>query len=209
MMVYYFTLPFIFFIRFLNQKVEFFFFIVLVSIFYCLRGMGVFFFESLSMISYVMIILTLLIFVLIFLYIICKFYLGASFEKNFIFYSLSLIVILILLFQVSRFLLFYILFEFSVFPIFIIICNWGFNFERIRAGLYMLLYTFLFSLPFLYVTIVYIEKGNTLSFYISNFSYKSIFEYYEMFLSLLIFLVKMPSYFFHVWLPNAHVEAPV
>lgn len=74
----------------------------------------------------------------------------------------------------------------------------------------MLFYTLLASLPLL-VIILIVQ---------SDFSFFSLNEFISIFdqniLRLLIiifiilaFLVKLPIFFFHLWLPKAHVEAPV
>jgi NADH-ubiquinone oxidoreductase chain 4 len=51
------------------------------------------------------------------------------------------------------------------------------------------------------------ENFFTLNFlFLKEFSLNSIFIYFFL---VFAFLVKMPMYFVHLWLPKAHVEAPV
>nr|YP_010744970.1 NADH dehydrogenase subunit 4 [Trioza frangulae]WET58370.1 NADH dehydrogenase subunit 4 [Trioza frangulae] len=101
-----------------------------------------------------------------------------------------------LVFYSESMIMFYLGFEMSVIPILLIIFGWGYQPDRLEAGLYMIMYTVFFSLPLL-IGIFY------LSFYHSIESFLG----YLMFM--LAFLVKFPMFGFHLWLPRAHVEAPV
>ena len=108
-------------------------------------------------------------------------------------------------FFVSNYISFYILFEFSFVIIFFFLIRWGNSIERMQASFYIFFYTIVFSLPFL---IILIEccKINSREFSSSPwFMYK---EFLWVF-SFLVFLTKLPVYGFHLWLPKAHVEAPV
>jgi len=101
----------------------------------------------------------------------------------------------------------YIFFEASLIPTFFLISGWGYQPERLRARLYLFFYTIVGSLPLL-LGILYLGSHiSTLSF--SLFSVES----YEGILMCLViigaFLIKMPIFLFHLWLPKAHVEAPV
>nr|YP_009502262.1 NADH dehydrogenase subunit 4 [Blastopsylla occidentalis]AWU48865.1 NADH dehydrogenase subunit 4 [Blastopsylla occidentalis] len=92
---------------------------------------------------------------------------------------------------------FYISFEMSVLPILLILFGWGYQPDRIEAGFYLLCYTVIFSLPFL-VGVYFLDF---------DFQLKSNFITTMVFIS--GFLVKLPMFGFHLWLPRAHVEAPV
>jgi NADH-ubiquinone oxidoreductase chain 4 len=124
----------------------------------------------------------------------------------------SLNLILTLAFMRSRLLGFYIFFELSLIPTLVIILGWGAQPERIRAGRYLMIYTLLGSLPLL-GCLVYmdIHCGRVKIFSplidIFFFSYRD----YSLFclLWILAFLIKLPIYGVHLWLPKAHVEAPV
>nr|ALO76194.1 NADH deshydrogenase subunit 4 [Dictyoptera aurora] len=101
--------------------------------------------------------------------------------------------------------MFYLFFEISLIPILMLILGWGYQPERIQAGMYMMMYTLLVSLPFL-ISIFYIY------YYISSFYYfflLLLILIIYMFLLIYYFFVKMPMYLVHLWLPKAHVEAPV
>nr|ATD53080.1 NADH dehydrogenase subunit 4 [Psyllidae sp. EMHAU-2015-Zz060501] len=109
---------------------------------------------------------------------------------------LWLLVSLITVFYVDSLIMFYMSFEMSVIPILLILFGWGYQPDRLEAGFYMILYTVLFSLPLLlkifYLDILGVGSG-LLSF----------------FMFMMAFLVKIPMVGLHLWLPRAHVEAPV
>jgi len=129
--------------------------------------------------------------------------------KNIILLNL---LILILTFCFRKFLLFFIGFEISLIPMFFIILGWGSTPERLTARSYLLIYTLIFSIPFLILLIIFQNQQENLSFgtyqHVLNLSvYLSID--WIMFLWILCFLVKVPMYGLHLWLAKAHVEAPV
>jgi NADH-ubiquinone oxidoreductase chain 5 len=117
----------------------------------------------------------------------------------------SLFVLLWLTFTTQSFILFYVFFECSLIPTIILILGWGYQPERLPASYYFLFYTLLSSLPLLFIIIAHtsIYSSSFLQFW-GNFIDKIIFL-----LAILSFLVKLPVYFAHIWLPKAHVEAPV
>nr|ASY98283.1 NADH dehydrogenase subunit 4 [Acontista multicolor] len=126
-------------------------------------------------------------------------------------YFLLMILLLMLMlyctFSSMNVMSFYFFFEGSLLPTLFLIFGWGYQPERLQAGIYLLFYTLFASLPLL-LGIMYLNSSiNFLEFnlfYNSNFN--SIFLYLSM---ILAFLVKMPMYLMHLWLPKAHVEAPV
>jgi len=105
-------------------------------------------------------------------------------------------------FVVGNLFSFYVLFELRLVPILLMIVFWGRQPERLSAGLYFLLYTRIFSIPFLvlimfvypFLTFSYLEGGVLVSGWLRLFL-------------LIPFLVKMPVIGLHFWLPKAHVEA--
>lgn len=72
-------------------------------------------------------------------------------EYDVFFYALMyfLMVLLIVVFYVGDYLLFYFFFEISLIPTLIIIVGWGYQPERVQAGVYFLFYTLFASLPLL------------------------------------------------------------
>jgi len=115
----------------------------------------------------------------------------------------SLYLIIILIFYSSFLIQIYVFFELSLIPIFLIILNEGKQFERLKAGLYMFFFTLFSSLPLL---IAILSLINSLSNFNENLSRINSWIYLVMYIA---FIVKLPVFFIHIWLPKAHVEAPV
>lgn len=67
----------------------------------------------------------------------------------FILVNLVLLFRLLVTFSSLNYLLFYIIFEISLIPTLILILGWGYQPERIQAGVYILFYTLSLSLPLL------------------------------------------------------------
>nr|YP_009941520.1 NADH dehydrogenase subunit 4 [Pseudocrangonyx joolaei]QOC70578.1 NADH dehydrogenase subunit 4 [Pseudocrangonyx joolaei] len=113
---------------------------------------------------------------------------------------------LVLSFSFSDYMLFYLSFESSLIPVLMLILGWGYQPERARAGTYMLLYTLLASLPLFYMilSIKWVSGGLYMYMYMS-YSIPVLMKL--AFVG--AFLVKFPMYSVHVWLPKAHVEAPM
>nr|QUE27237.1 NADH dehydrogenase subunit 4 [Actias dubernardi] len=126
------------------------------------------------------------------------------------FFLLNVIFLLIMLyltFSVMNLFMFYLFFEGSLIPTLLLIVGWGYQPERIQAGVYLMFYTLFASLP-LFMGIFYIfnNMGSFMIYFLKFYN----FNFYLLYLSMVIaFLVKMPMYFVHLWLPKAHVEAPV
>lgn len=120
-----------------------------------------------------------------------------------------LFLVLFVCFSTSNFFIFYIRFELVVVPTFLLILGWGYSVERLQAGLYIFLYTLLASLPFLILLIkINFIYGSLFFDYIFFSFYKSLSSFWWIFMSL-VFLVKLPIFLVHLWLPKAHVEAPL
>ena len=131
------------------------------------------------------------------------------FFKSLFFIFLMLNLRLIFSFSTNNIIMFYFFFEWSLIPIFFIILGWGYQIERIKSRFYLLIYTLFASLPLLIFIIILINLYNSLSM---NFIFlNSLLFSYNMYIVIIIisFLVKFPIFFFHQWLPKAHVEAPV
>lgn len=123
------------------------------------------------------------------------------------FHSLCVLqcILLVLTFRVHHIILFYFLFEGCILPTFLIILVWGITPERLRAGVYIFIYTLCASLPMLIGLLFIFHTEHTIS-YLMNISNIPSFV---VCMILLAFIVKLPIYIFHLWLPKAHVEAPV
>ena len=163
-----------------------------------------FLFFNLDLISISIILLSFYIIVLIML---SQF--SSNFLKNLFFIFIMLNLSLVFTFSTNSIILFYFFFEWSLIPIFFIILGWGYQLERIKSRFYLLLYTLFASLPLLIFIIILINLNFSLSIiFIRNMV---LLKRYNLYLSIMLmsFLVKFPIFFFHQWLPKAHVEAPV
>nr|YP_009449508.1 NADH dehydrogenase subunit 4 [Otidiphaps nobilis]ATZ68938.1 NADH dehydrogenase subunit 4 [Otidiphaps nobilis] len=120
---------------------------------------------------------------------------------------------IILAFSSTELILFYISFEATLIPTLILITRWGNQPERLSAGIYLLFYTLISSLPLL-VTILYLHmQVGTLHLMMLKLTHPSLNNSWADLLSslalLMAFMVKAPLYGLHLWLPKAHVEAPI
>nr|YP_010010050.1 NADH dehydrogenase subunit 4 [Anoplistes halodendri]QNS38607.1 NADH dehydrogenase subunit 4 [Anoplistes halodendri] len=129
-----------------------------------------------------------------------------NYEGFFLFVMLILLLSLALTFSSLDFFIFYLFFEISLIPTLILIIGWGYQPERIEAGVYLLFYTLFVSLPMMISIFFCYESFGTLNFYLMNMNLNNIYIYLCM---IFVFLVKIPMFFVHLWLPKAHVEAPV
>lgn len=141
-----------------------------------------------------------------------KLYNGGNKTKFFNFNTTLLCGILIISFSVSNFINFYIIFERSLIPTLILILSWGYQPERLQAGIYLILYTITARLPLLLTLTIFIKSNGTTSIVLPQISNQIFYPPTQTIwwiLSILAFLVKIPIYIFHLWLPKAHVEAPI
>lgn len=120
---------------------------------------------------------------------------------------------LILAFSATEIIMFYVIFEATLLPTLIIITRWGNQMERLNAGTYFLFYTLAGSLPLLVALLLLQNNVGTLSLLTLQYSnIPSLITYANKLWwagCLLAFLVKIPLYGVHLWLPKAHVEAPI
>nr|YP_010400264.1 NADH dehydrogenase subunit 4 [Tenguella granulata]UQS75963.1 NADH dehydrogenase subunit 4 [Tenguella granulata] len=140
-------------------------------------------------------------------------------KNNFsMFSSLLLLLNLILIstFLSSSSLMFYFLFEASLIPTLLLILGWGYQPERLQAGMYMMIYTVAASLPLLLSILWASHKFSINEMLLVNLLRIHILDVNSLWtwnlLVLLVFsafLVKLPMFTVHLWLPKAHVEAPV
>lgn len=126
----------------------------------------------------------------------------------FLFFIYLLIFLLYLSFRVVNLFIFYLFFERSLIPTLFLILGWGYQPERIQAGLYLLFYTLLASLPLLLGIFYLIKFNGSLLYFIFNDIFIS-FNNLFYFIIVIAFIVKMPIFLVHLWLPKAHVEAPI
>lgn len=116
---------------------------------------------------------------------------------------------LIGVFCVLDLLLFYIFFESVLIPMFLIIGIWGSRERKIRAAYFFFLYTLFGSiLMLLSVLYIYVQVGTTDYEILLSFNFSSVEQYILWFTFFLSFATKVPMVPVHLWLPEAHVEAP-
>lgn len=151
--------------------------------------------------------------VIVTLTIVCSFPLE---DRFFLLINTMICSILIVAFLVKKIFYFYIFFELSLLPISIMIIGYGYQPERSSAFMYIFLYTAVASLPLIFL-ILNFELSNKILFFYEVSLYMGLdrtflfpFQTFVIkFLFMLAFLVKFPIYGVHLWLPKAHVEAPV
>nr|YP_010946773.1 NADH dehydrogenase subunit 4 [Pseudoglomeris montshadskii]WGO57530.1 NADH dehydrogenase subunit 4 [Pseudoglomeris montshadskii] len=128
------------------------------------------------------------------------------YSNFFIFMLIILLTFLLCSFMSLNLFMFYLFFESSLIPTLFLILGWGYQPERLQAGIYLLFYTLLASLPLL-LGIMNLYNINNLSFSLMSVDFgMNVFLYMSM---ILAFLVSMPMFLIHLWLPKAHVEAPI
>nr|QLM01238.1 NADH dehydrogenase subunit 4 [Anthus campestris] len=120
---------------------------------------------------------------------------------------------ILLAFSASELMLFYIAFEATLIPTLILITRWGNQPERLNAGIYLLFYTLASSLPLLIAILHLQNQIGTLYFPMLKLSHPTMNNSWSGLIAslalLLAFMVKAPLYGLHLWLPKAHVEAPI
>nr|YP_009742320.1 NADH dehydrogenase subunit 4 [Cryptonatica andoi]QID90415.1 NADH dehydrogenase subunit 4 [Cryptonatica andoi] len=127
-----------------------------------------------------------------------------------------LILVLIIAFSMSSIMHFYFFFEASLIPTLMLILGWGYQPERLQAGMYMMIYTVAASLPLLLIILwTMTEISSSSMLMVSELRLELVntsWEWTWNFMTFMIFtalLVKLPMFTVHLWLPKAHVEAPV
>nr|AHF21698.1 NADH dehydrogenase subunit 4 [Subparmatus marinkellei] len=159
-------------------------------------------FLGIDLMSFLLVELSLWIGILMF---VASMNLKIFFEKMYSFYMMLMIFLLSFCFLILNLLGFYLLFESVLIPIVMMILGWGGQPERLQAGIYMLFYTLVGSLPLLLFLLL---VSNSISIFFLNWVSWSMSSFMFI-IGVLGFMVKMPMYFVHLWLPKAHVEAPV
>jgi proton-translocating NADH-quinone oxidoreductase chain M len=132
-----------------------------------------------------------------------------KYQKEYYVLFLLILIFLLFVFSVLDILIFYVFFESILIPMFMIIGIWGSRTRKVKAAYQFFLYTLVGSvLMLLAIFLIYFETGTT-DFQLllnSNFSEKKQLILWLAFFA--SFAVKVPMIPFHIWLPEAHVEAP-
>jgi len=120
-------------------------------------------------------------------------YINKNFN-NFTYLLISLLIITTIFFITDNLLIIYITFEASLIPTLILIIKWGYQPERLKSRFYFIIYTF--SIRIITNTPLYLTQRISI-------------QTLKISALILAFLVKTPIWTVHLWLPKAHVEAPV
>lgn len=129
--------------------------------------------------------------------------------KEFVIFLFLIEFLLLNVFTVLDILLFYVFFESVLIPMFIMIGVWGSRNRKIHASYQFFIYTF-FGSVFMLLGIIYIysQVGSTDYRLLLT---KEFLPHVQLLLWLSFFAsfaVKIPMVPVHIWLPEAHVEAP-
>ena len=117
--------------------------------------------------------------------------------------------ILLLVFCSLDLLMFYLLFEAILIPMYFVIGVFGSRERKIRASYLLFLYTLVSSIVmFVCILFLFVKTGSTNFFIIRLFQFDPLVEKLCWLAFFSSFAVKMPIIPFHIWLPEAHCEAP-
>nr|YP_004062232.1 NADH dehydrogenase subunit 4 [Plocamiocolax pulvinata]ADR03248.1 NADH dehydrogenase subunit 4 [Plocamiocolax pulvinata] len=131
------------------------------------------------------------------------------FFKEYLISFLILEFILIQVFIVLDLLLFYVFFESVLIPMFLIIGVWGSKKRKIRAAYQLFLYTLVGSLLMLLALLyIYYLAGSTDLQILWEYNFTEKMQIVLWIAFFASFAVKIPMIPFHIWLPEAHAEAP-
>lgn len=147
-----------------------------------------------------------------FLLPICLFtynFIYAERTKEYFIAFLVLESLLVSVFSVFNLLLFYMFFESVLIPMFLIIGIWGSRHRKIYAAYQLVLYTIFGSIFFLIGIFVLYYAVGSLDYYVLKVTQLSFNRQLLLWFCFFMgFAVKVPMVPFHIWLPEAHVEAP-
>lgn len=129
--------------------------------------------------------------------------------KEFLILFLIMEMFLLIVFSVLDLLLFYVFFESVLIPMFLIIGIWGSRERKIRAAYFFFLYTLLGSvLMLLAILYIYYQVGTTDYEILVTFTFSDLEQKLLWLAFFASFATKIPMVPVHLWLPEAHVEAP-
>lgn len=131
-------------------------------------------------------------------------------KKEFIISLFSVLLFLMGVFTIMDLLGFYILFETILIPMFLIIGIWGSREEKVKAAYYFFFYTLVGSLLMLLsIFKIYSLTGTTNYFNLISIEIPNTLQYWLFIGFFSSLAVKIPMFPTHIWLPQAHVEAPI
>jgi NADH-quinone oxidoreductase subunit M len=118
-------------------------------------------------------------------------------------------LLLVIVFTAQDLLLFYVAFESILIPMFIMIAVWGSRERKIHAAYQFFMYTLVGSVLML-IAIIYMYSvcGSTNVNVLADYGFSGRVGDLLWLALFVAFAVKVPMFPFHIWLPEAHVEAP-
>ncbi len=135
-------------------------------------------------------------------------------EKPKLYYSMLMMVTTSVLgvFVAQDLFLFFLFWELELIPMYFLIAIWG-GPNRAYASMKFLIYTFIAGVcMFAAVLLLFFSSGaNTFDMEVLGKYAKAIPHVFQLacfVLFFVCFIIKLPSFPFHTWLPDAHVEAP-
>lgn len=121
---------------------------------------------------------------------------------------ISMLVFCFGVFSTNNLFLLYFFYECSLLPILYIIIKWGSYPERSLRAIILLIYTSIFTFPFIMVLFILYRTTGSFLFFNITLSLQHRLRELATLIIFLTFAVKLPIYGLHFWLPMAHVEAP-
>ena len=133
----------------------------------------------------------------------------SNFFKEYLIALILIDLLLLLVFSALDVLIFYISFEAILIPMYMMIGIWGSRERKIRAVYLFFFYTLFGSLLMLVGLMYMYFKVGTLNLeYLLSYTFTFEEQCWLWLAFFLSFASKVPMFPFHVWLPEAHVEAP-
>jgi len=129
--------------------------------------------------------------------------------KEYMIAFLVMEALLIIVFCILDLLLFYVFFESVLIPMFLIVGVWGSRERKVRAAYMLFLYTLIGSvLMLLAILLMYSIAGTTDYQVLLTTPFNESLQKLLWIAFFASFAVKVPMVPVHIWLPEAHVEAP-
>lgn len=164
------------------------------------------FFIGVDGISLFFVILTTL---LVPLCILASLYSVKVYLKEYMIAFLVMETLLLIVFSILDLVLFYIFFESVLIPMFLIVGIWGSRERKVRAAYMLFLYTLIGSvLMLLAILLIYAIAGTTDYQTLLTIQFDGNLQKVLWLAFFASFATKVPMVPVHIWLPEAHVEAP-
>ena len=176
-----------------------------------------FFFFYDSMTIFFLLLLELLVFIILIIFPFGNLNLLKQWKKqkslenkklNFLLLNFFLYFIISGFFLTNDLFFFYIFFELSAVPLFFLINFFGKQIRRVTAAYYLYYYTFISSIGFLLSLLYIYQKYGIIQISLLELMTEDLYSEFILWFAILIpMLTKLPVIPFHLWLPEAHVEA--